>query len=94
MTREEIIDYIKEELAKEEPEIYLDADDYKVILEALSAEPCEDAVSKQSLQTALLDEELDQAQGKSGRELCQIVEALPSVQPKIAYPSYILWRRL
>ncbi len=49
---------------------------------AESAEPCEDAVSRKALQTALIDEELDQVQGISGRELCQIVEALPTVQPK------------
>ncbi len=46
MTKAEIRDYIKEELAKEEPEIYLDADDYKVILEALSVNPCKDCASR------------------------------------------------
>lgn len=46
MTKQEIKSYIAEELANEEPEIYLDADDYKVILEALSVEPCEDCVSR------------------------------------------------
>ena len=42
MTREETSQYIKSELANEDAEIYLDVDDYKVIIEALEQEPCED----------------------------------------------------
>lgn len=53
MTKQEIKSYIAEELANEEPEIYLDADDYKVILEALSAEPCEDTVSRKDVHDML-----------------------------------------
>ena len=35
MNKEEISQYIKSELANEDAEIYLDVDDYKVIVEAL-----------------------------------------------------------
>lgn len=39
MTREEITQYIKSELANDEPEIYLDIDDYKTIVKALEQDP-------------------------------------------------------
>ena len=35
MTKEEILQYIKSELVNENAEIYLDVDDYKIIVEAL-----------------------------------------------------------
>jgi len=38
MTRKEILQYIKSELANENAEIYLDVDDYKIIVEALEQE--------------------------------------------------------
>lgn len=37
MTREEIVDYLSTELQEEDPQIYLDLDDYKTILEALKS---------------------------------------------------------
>jgi hypothetical protein len=39
--KEEIAQYIKSELANDEPEIYLDIDDYKVIVKALEEDSCE-----------------------------------------------------
>lgn len=41
MTKEEILQYIKNELANEDTEIYLGVDDYKVIVEALEQKPTE-----------------------------------------------------
>lgn len=41
MTKEEIAQYIKSELANDEPEIYLDIDDYKIIAETLEQDSCE-----------------------------------------------------
>ncbi len=77
MTREEIRDYIKEELMEEEPEIYLDVDDYKVILEVLSAEPNEDCVSRKAILNEFkrCDEELTSITPRFVREL-------PLVLPK------------
>ena len=47
MTKEEILQYIKSELDNNEnAEIYLDVDDYKVIVEALEQESSKDAVKK------------------------------------------------
>ena len=37
---EEILQYIKSELDNDDVEIYLDVDDYKVIVEALEKQPC------------------------------------------------------
>ena len=44
MTREEIVQYINSELAEDEPEIYLDIDDYKVIAKVLAQEPILDKI--------------------------------------------------
>ena len=44
MTRKEISQYIKNQLANEDAEIYLDVDDYKVIVEALEQGPILDKV--------------------------------------------------
>ena len=50
MTRqEELAQYIKSELANEDPEIYLDIDDYEIIVKALEQEPCGDVISRQYL---------------------------------------------
>ena len=44
MTRKEILQYIKSELANENAEIYLDVDDYKIIVEALEQESVIDKI--------------------------------------------------
>ena len=46
MKEKEILQYIKNELSNENAEIYLDVDDYKIIVKALERQPCEDTVSR------------------------------------------------
>lgn len=46
MTKEEILQYIKSELANENIEIYLDVDDYKIIAKALEQRACDDCISR------------------------------------------------
>lgn len=47
MTKEEILQYIKSELANENAEIYLDVDDYKIIVKALEQESVLDKIREQ-----------------------------------------------
>ena len=44
MTREELAQYIKSELANDDTEIYLDIDDYKIVVKALEQEPILDKI--------------------------------------------------
>lgn len=44
MTKEEIAQYIKSELASDDTEIYLDIDDYKIIVKALEQESVLDKI--------------------------------------------------
>ena len=82
--RERAIKYVNAQLDKAvddanfmEDEMY---DALQTLVRIAEQESCEDAVSRKELQIVLLDEELDQVQGKSGRELCQIVGSLQSIQ--------------
>lgn len=49
MTIKEILQYIKNELSNENAEIYLDVDDYKIIVKALERQPCEGCVNRKEV---------------------------------------------
>ena len=66
MTKEEILQYIKSELANENTEIYLDVDDYKIIVKALEQKACDDwdinnliLVNKENYESAEQESNLD-----------------------------------
>lgn len=99
MTKEEIKNYIAEELANEEPEIYLDADDYKVILEAISAEPCGDCISRQAALDAFgLSEKTRKYGGDhSGYDtlmMYEIQDTLEDLPPATPAPKTGRWKNI
>lgn len=49
MKEKEILQYIKNELSNENAEIYLDVDDYKIIVKALERQPCEGCVNRKEV---------------------------------------------
>ena len=79
MTKEEISQYIKSELANEDAEIYLDVDDYKVIIKALEQMPSEDCVSRQAIDQNIYD--YAESNGLSYANMKNYILDTPSVTP-------------
>jgi len=87
MTREEIAQYIKSELANDDTEIYLDVDDYKIIVKALEQEPCDDTVSRKAVFEAIDDCNSDGLKGifcsyDDGERFKEYIKKLPPVTPQ------------
>lgn len=80
MTQKEILQYIKNELDNNEnAEIYLDVDDYKVIVEALEQMPSEDCVSRQAVDQNIYD--YAESNGLSYANMKNYILDAPSVTP-------------